>query len=163
MNLQAVFQWANDSGFAAAVRESEYLFPLFNAIHVISLCALLGTIAVFDLRLLGVLFRAERASTVARNVLPVAWVSFAVAAISGIVLLFSEAARAYASPAFWAKMFLLLLAGLNPLVFHRTVFRRVDRWDESSAAIPWNAKAAGAASLLLWASILVAGRAMAYF
>lgn len=162
MSLQVAFQWVNDSPFSTAVRESEYLFPLFNAVHVIGICTLLGTIAVFDLRLLGILFPDERASTVARNVLPVVWISFVVAGFSGFVLLASEAARAYTNPAFWWKMFLLLIAGVNPLIFHFTVFRRVKEWD-SAAAIPWNARAAGAASLLLWTSILIAGRAMAYF
>lgn len=110
----------------------------------------------------SVYFSRVRASAVARNILPVAWISFLVAGLSGIVLLASEAARAYENPAFWWKMFLLLLAGANPLIFHFTVFRRVNEWDRA-AAVPWNARAAGAVSLVLWTSILIAGRAMAYF
>lgn len=162
MNLQSAFQWLNDTQFGVAVRESPLLFPLFNAIHILGLCALMGSIAILDLRLLGVIYRDEPVSEVARSVLRVTWVGFAVAVVSGFALLASEATRAYANPAFRWKLVLLALAGLNPLIFHTTIFRRVNEWDTGSA-IPWNARAAGAISITLWTGILVAGRAMAYF
>jgi hypothetical protein len=59
-------------------------------------------------------------------------------------------------------MILLVIAGLNPLIFHRTVYRNVLQWDEAAAA-PWRARLTAYLSLTLWSGIIVAGRAIAYF
>jgi hypothetical protein len=66
----------------------------------------------------------------------------------------------YRSPAFRIKVVLLILAGLNALIFHRTVYRDVAKWGPSS--VPARARLAGLASLLFWMAIIAAGRAIAY-
>ncbi len=68
----------------------------------------------------------------------------------------------YFNPVFRVKLVLLALAGLNPLIFHRTVFRGVAAWDQGVPA-PAGSKVAAVVSLALWASIIVAGRTIAYF
>jgi len=60
------------------------------------------------------------------------------------------------------KVVLLLLVGLNPLIFHTTIYRRVAEWERDHRS-PWRARVAACVSLLLWGSIIVAGRAIAYF
>jgi len=81
---------------------------------------------------------------------------------SGFLLFWAEAAKSYLNPAFRVKVVLLLLVGLNPLIFHTTVYRRVTEWEREHRS-PWRARAAACASLLLWSSVIVAGRAIAYF
>jgi hypothetical protein len=56
---------------------------------------------------------------------------------------------------------LLLLAGLNVLVFHLTVYRGVSAWDRVSVP-PLRARMAGALSLALWFGLIAAGRAIGY-
>jgi hypothetical protein len=68
----------------------------------------------------------------------------------------------YTNPSFRAKLILLALVGLNPLIFHTTVYRRVHQW-ESQHVAPWRARTAAIASLTLWGGIIIAGRAIAYF
>jgi hypothetical protein len=68
----------------------------------------------------------------------------------------------YTNPAFRVKLILLALVGLNPLIFHTTVYRRVHEW-EALHVSPWRARAAAIASLTLWSGIIIAGRAIAYF
>jgi hypothetical protein len=60
------------------------------------------------------------------------------------------------------KLVLLALAGLNPLIFHTTIYRSVAAWD-SAASTPSRSKAAAVLSLTLWGGIIVSGRAIAYF
>jgi hypothetical protein len=60
------------------------------------------------------------------------------------------------------KLVLLVLVGLNPLIFHTTVYRRVAEWELQHRS-PWRARVAACSSLLLWGGIIVAGRAIAYF
>jgi hypothetical protein len=82
--------------------------------------------------------------------------------VSGFLLFWSKAEQCYGNPAFRLKLLLLLLAGLNPLIFHSTIYRSVATWGES-ADTPNRAKLAGVLSLALWSAIIVSGRAIAYF
>jgi hypothetical protein len=160
--LQHICQIFYDSHFGTMIRESNNVFPIIETIHVLSITLLFGTIAVLDLRMLGLLLRPISVARVARNVLPLTWSGFAVSFVSGFLLFWAEAAKNYPNPAFRAKMLLLLLAGLNPLIFHTGVYRRVTEW-ETLRLSPWRARAAAIASLLLWSGVIVAGRAIAYF
>jgi hypothetical protein len=67
----------------------------------------------------------------------------------------------YHSPAFRIKMLLLALAGVNAVVFHRTVYRDAANWDPA-AGVPGRARLAGLLSLVFWIAIIAAGRAIAY-
>jgi uncharacterized protein DUF6644 len=155
-------QWLNDTAPATALRESLWVFPIVETIHVLAIALLAGSIAILDLRLLGIILRGERVTTVARQVLPVVWTGFGILTVSGLMLFAAEAAKSYSNPAFRIKLLLLVLAGLNPLVYYRTVYRRIAAWDQH-AKTPLAARLAGAASLTLWAGIIAAGRATAYF
>jgi hypothetical protein len=129
---------------------------------VLGIALLAGTVAFVDLRLLGLILKKERVSQVAGQILPLTWVGFAAMIGSGALLFLAEAAKSYYNPAFRFKMFLLIVAGLNPLIFHSTVYRHVSSWDESPIA-PWRARLTAYLSLTLWSGIIVAGRAIAYF
>jgi hypothetical protein len=159
--LQAC-QWLNDTQLATAIRESEIVFPLIETVHVLAIALLAGTVAIVDLRLLGLILKRERVSQVAGQILPLTWVGFAAMAGSGVLLFLAEPTKSYYNPAFRFKMLLLIVAGLNPLIFHRTVYRNVAQWDEAAAA-PRRARLTAYLSLTLWSGIIVAGRAIAYF
>ena len=154
--------WLNDTAPATALRESLWVFPIVEGIHVLSIALVAGSIVFLDLRLLGVLFRGERVTTVARQVMPVVWTGFGVSAVSGFALFSAEASKCYFNPAFRLKLLLLLLVGLNPFIYYRTVYRRIAEWD-TAIKTPLAARFAGAASITLWTAIIAAGRATAYF
>jgi uncharacterized membrane protein len=120
-----------------------------------------GTVAVVDLRLLGLIMKNEPVSRIARQVLPWTWAGFAVMFVSGVLLSIAEAATNYFNWAFRVKLILLILVGINPLIFHLTVYRKVNTWDVANVT-PTRARAAAVCSLALWASIIVAGRLIAY-
>src|ERR1017187_7019704 len=120
MSLLQVCQWLNDTRIATSIRESDVVFPVLETIHVLAITLLAGTVAIVDLRLLGLILRRERVSQIDRQILPLTWVGFAAILGSGVLLFLAEAAKSYANPAFRFKMLLLLIAGLNPLVFHST-------------------------------------------
>jgi len=160
--LQHLCQILYDSRFGTMIRESDNAFPIIESVHVLSITLLIGTIAVLDLRMLGVILRQVPVTRVARNVFPLTWTGFCVSVMSGFLLFWSEAAKMYTNPAFRIKIVLLLLAGLNPFIFHTTVYRRVHEWEELHLS-PWRARAAAIASLTLWSGVIIAGRAIAYF
>jgi hypothetical protein len=160
--LQHLCQLLYDSRIGTAIRESDNAFPIIESIHVLGITLLVGTIAVLDLRMLGVILRPVPVTRVARAVFPLTWSGFAVMFASGFLLFWSEAAKNYYNPAFRIKLVLLMLVGLNPLIFHTTIYRQVHEWELQERS-PWRARAAAVVSLTLWSGIIIAGRAIAYF
>jgi hypothetical protein len=150
-------RWLEQTSLGSAVRESLWLFPAIETLHLLGMAALLGTIAVFDLRLLGWLMPRQRVSDLGKRLLPWTWAAFALQVITGATLFMSEAVKVYTNPAFRLKMLLILLAGLQALIFHRTVYRNGATWGDAEVS-PMRAKIAGLVSLLLWLAVVAAGR-----
>ena len=160
--LQHFCQILYDSHFGTAIRESDNAFSVIESVHVLSITLLVGTISILDLRMLGLVLREIPVTRIARSVLPLTWAGFGMMLTSGFLLFWAEAAKNYLNPAFRVKIVLLFFVGLNPLIFHTTVYRRVTEWELDHRS-PWRARAAACASLLLWGGVIVAGRAIAYF
>jgi hypothetical protein len=160
--LQHFCQFLYDSQTGTAIRESDYAFSIIESIHVLGITLLAGTIALLDLRMLGLILRPISVARIARSVLPITWAGFAVMFVSGFLLFWAEAAKNYSNPAFRIKLLLLALVGLNPLIFHTTIYRRVQEW-ETLERSPWRARAAAIASLALWSGVIISGRLIAYF
>jgi hypothetical protein len=154
-------QWIADTHFATAIHKSPYWFPIIEGIHTLGIIGVVGPIVALDLRLLGVFMKKEPVSAIARQVLPWAWTGFSFMFITGLLLSVAEAATNYFNWAFRLKLILLVLVGLNPLIFHLGIYKKVNLWDRSSAT-PFRARAAAISSLVLWAGIIVAGRLIAY-
>jgi hypothetical protein len=113
------------------------------------------------LRLMGLTFRDEPVSKLARRFLPWAWAGFLIQVITGLLLFSSEATKMYGNIGFDIKMLLILVAGINAFVFHEISYRSVGKWDNDPVA-PIGARAAGLISILLWFGIVAAGRWIAY-
>lgn len=107
------------------------------------------------------IFGQQPASRIAAALLPWTWVGLGLMLLSGLPLFASEAADLYGNIAFRIKLALLLLAGMNALLFHLTVFRGVAQWD--IGATPLAARAFAGISILLWTGVIVAGRLIAVF
>lgn len=134
-----------------------HLFPAIETVHVLSLTIVVGTIAMVDMRLLGVASRDSAVSRLAREVLPWTWIAFVMAAVSGALLFMSKAETYYNNLQFRFKFLFMLFAFLNMLVFHFGVFRRIRDWDYKLPP-PTAARVAGALSLGLWITVIFFGR-----
>lgn len=162
MNSGALWQNLENSSFGSTIASSEWMFPTFEAIHVIAIVAVIGAIAIMDTRLLGLTSANRTVQALARDTLPVTWIAFALAVASGLLLFVSKATSYMANPYFLWKLALMALAGLNMAVFHRYISKGMDRWGAPGAAIPLNAKMAGALSLVLWMAIPFCGRVIGF-
>jgi len=156
-DLLTFCKWLEATALASEIRESLWLFPAIETVHLFGVVLLVGTTSAFDLRLLGWTMRGQRPAELGRRLLPWAWAGFAVQVTTGFLLFSSEAVKCYGNLAFRIKMLLLLLAGLNALVFHLTTYQKIDHQDASEGS-PLGARIAGAASILLWLGIITAGR-----
>ena len=149
-------KWLEQSWVGGSIRQSLWLFPAIETVHLLGMAVLVVTITIFDLRILGWTLPRTRVSVVGQRLLPWAWGAFALQVVTGTLLFSSEAVKVYLNPAFRVKMLLIVVAGAQALIFHRTVYARVANWDDDSS--PLGAKLMGCVSILLWLGIVAAGR-----
>jgi hypothetical protein len=156
MSVEDVLTQLQDLSFPTQIRESGWLFPTIETVHVFALVLVVGSIMTVDLRLLGLANKERSFSELAGEMLPWTWVAFAVAATAGLMMFSSKAVVYYGNIPFRLKMCCLLLAGVNMGLFHWLGTRHVHIWD--SKRPPRAARFAGGASLVLWITIVAAGR-----
>jgi hypothetical protein len=161
MTLFDLCQRIQDSAFATALLESQYMWLLVESAHVLGLSLSVGLIIVTDLRLIGRFRRNEPVSEVLEQLRPWLLVGFAVMFLTGGLLFVSEAAKVFASPWFKLKMLFLLLAGVNAAWFEVKLGRKLDAWNDA-AILPIGARIAGWTSLGCWTAVIVFGRWVAY-
>src|SRR5262245_16937301 len=143
------------------VRESIWGFPILVGIHIITLVFSVGIVLWLDLRLVGVSMTGVPVSRVYRRLMPLAFLGFTVMMLSGATLLTGFATSAYKNPYFRVKLVALLIAGINALVYHTNVERRISLWDRSPVP-PAAARMAGIVSIVAWTTVILAGRMMSY-
>ena len=153
-------RWLEGTAVAVAMRESAWLYPTVETLHILAFIVLVGATAMFDLRLLG-LSRRVAVTGMAGHVLPWARAGLLVAAPTGVLMFMSDATATAANPAFRLKLVLIGVALLNVAVFHRWTFKSVRAWD-CDVEVPIAAKLAGGLSLALWATVVACGRLIAY-
>jgi type III secretory pathway component EscS len=156
MALEQALTRLQDLPLPTQIRESDWMFPTIETVHVFALVLVVGTIMTVDLRLLGFANKERPFSQVASEMLPWTWAAFAVAALAGMLMFSSKALTYYSNIPFRLKMVCLLLAGINMVMFHWLGTRHLEAWDRGRP--PRAAKLAGGASLLLWTTIVAAGR-----
>ncbi len=161
MVLNGLWQALEASSVGSFVAGSEWAFPTLESIHVIALVTVVGSIAIMDLRLLGIASRDAAVTVMSRDTLPWTWGAFLLALCTGSLLFVSKATSYMANPYFLAKMACLALAGINMAAFHLSTWRTVHNWD-NSLQIPTAAKVAGALSLLFWFGVVFFGRVIGF-
>jgi hypothetical protein len=154
---RAVGDWPS----SVALRESLYVWPLLESTHVLTLMLFAGTAMMLDLRLLGVSFRQVPASQFTGRLLPWTRVAFALMAITGVALVYSNPVRYYLNLFFRVKVLLLIVAGVNIWWFHSRTHLTVGEWD-GDVTPPRAARMAAIVSLAAWTGVIVAGRMVAY-
>ena len=158
MALDPLFQWLYATAAGEVIRENESLFPWLEAIHVLAITLVVGSIAIVDLRLIGVSSLDRTVTRLTKDVLPLTWIAFAVALMTGVLMFISNAVNYAHNFYFQIKILLLVLAGINMLFFHFVVGRDVDSWGVSAQTTPLRARVAGGTSLLLWVGVVAFGR-----
>ena len=161
MLIAVITSWLEQSWLGVAIAKSDWLFPTIETIHVIAIALVVGSIVALDLRLLGLSWQKRAVTEVAEDVLPLTWVCFVIAVVAG-ALMFVSAARKYAYDLpFQLKMILLILAGVNMMIFHSFTYKRVRAWNHR-VITPRGARVAAALSLLFWICIVGCGRLVGF-
>jgi len=151
--LLPFIQWCENTGVGAAIRASQWLFPVIESIHLLALALIGGAVLIVNLRLLGLGLRRQPVAQLARDTQPWLVGGLVVMVGTGILLFLSESVKCYYSPAFRLKMIFLVPA----IVFTFTVHRKVATADEQAVKPFWSALVA-VVSVTLWSVVGASGR-----
>ena len=139
---------------------SAWGWPACESIHFIGLSLLVGMIATFDLRLLGL---AKRISIGAlHRLVPFGVLGYLLNVVTGAMFLVTEPDQYIYNPAFQFKLTFMTLAGINVLVFYLVVYRTMKKTEPGEDA-PRSAKVVATASLCLWIGVIVCGRLLTFY
>src|SRR5215470_11060761 len=120
MSVPDILSSLESSQLAGRIRDSLYLFPFIESFHVLGLTMVFGTIAIIDLRLLGIASTQRSFRKVAADVLKWTWAAFALTVTTGLLMFITNADVYFHNAYFRTKMVLLILAGINMFVFEVT-------------------------------------------
>ena len=152
--------WLEATSLAAAMRGSVWMYPIVEIVHIVGFAILVGSIAMFDLRVLG-FAGSLPVKAVGRHLLPWAVASLGLIVPAGLLMFSAHPLELASSAVFQLKLALIGAAGVNAAIFHAGAYRGVLSWNEGRPA-PLAAKAHAAASLLLWIAVISCGRLLAY-
>ena len=161
--LQDLIDWLGATPASQVIQQVFWIIPTVQTVHILAISVVVASMAMFDLRLLGLAGMRHSVQSLSRRFLPWLWGALIVLAISGSILIAGEPKRALGNPAFLAKMCMLAAVIAVTLGF-QTVLKRDLAGGSADLAPPHlrMAKTVGLLSLVLWAGIAVAGRLIAY-
>ena len=154
--LLPFFQWCEATWLGQLVRDSLWLFPVIEAVHLLGLSLLGGALLMVDLRLLGLGARNQSIAEIERGARPWLVAGVAVMLSTGSLLFLSEAVKCYHNPSFWVKITTLPFA----LLFTFAVRQRIA--SREGFATSWRSRLLATASLALWFTVAAAGRWIGY-
>ena len=121
MRAADVFEWLDGTYLAVSIRQSPWLFPAIEIVHIVGFIFLVGSAFLFDLRLLGIA-RKLSVKDVANYVLPWSRRSLLIVVPTGFLLFISQAKALSTNGVFGLKLILILFALTNAGFFHRFTF-----------------------------------------
>ena len=161
MHLAGFLQWLQDTRFSSIMRDSVWAEPIVETVHVLALTLFFGFAVLLDLRLLGFVLKTRPISEVLKQLNHWLTIGYIIMISTGILLFIGDPVSFYSTFPFKLKMVLLIFVGINAAIFNMTIGKRTAEWDISPTP-PWQARTAGIVSLVLWISIIAAGRVIAY-
>jgi hypothetical protein len=152
--------WLYNTSFSTFVRDTSWVIPGTQSIHIIAIAAVVGSALVSDLRLAGVLATDESPSTVVRRHLPWMWGALIVLLLTGLIMAIGEPDRVVPNTLFWVKMGLVVLAFTLTLLFRRPLLDpefslEHATWARLVKPLAWG-------SLAIWVAVIICGRWIAY-
>jgi hypothetical protein len=120
-----ILQALEQSGFAAAIRQSTWAYATANVGHILALTLFAAAVAIMDLRLLGA-FAAAPPAAVVRPARRMAVVGLLLMATTGSMLFAAEATHVASNPVFQIKAALIGLEIVNAVLVARVLAPALD-------------------------------------
>jgi hypothetical protein len=156
--IRELCRWLAGTALSEQIQETFWVIPTVQIVHIVSIAIVMTSMAMLDLRLVGIAGRRQSLPEMAGRFLPWVWTALVVLLCSGTILIIGEPGRDLLNTVFWLKMSLLATALLLTFTFQHMLRRNKTFWDRNRTA----AILLGSVSLLVWVGIIGAGRWIAY-
>ena len=131
--------------------------PIVQTFHLLGIAVIMSSVVLLDLRILGLALPSQDVQELTRRVMPWVWWTLPVMLLSGSMFVFARPRRYFTNPIFGLKFALMIPAIALAAVLHLVSVRGSKYWPDSLST-----KVIAAVSLLLWISVVLAGRWIAY-
>jgi hypothetical protein len=158
---ETVLHWIYDLPVSQIIRIRGFFAPILF-LHFLSSMFVVVSISKIDLRLMGIAYKRKPVSELLEEFLPWTWWSFAIAAISGLLLFTAKAPSFYNNVSFRMMILFIGCAGVNMWVFQTFTYRSIAKWDSNGPTV-FAAKVAGGLSLVFWLAAWAFGISIGYF
>ena len=173
--IRPLFEWLSETSNSIALREAFNVYPWLLTSHVISTSWFAGLILMMDLRLAGIGNLSTPLVQIQKRLFPWQMITMVISFATGGFLFYGDPMRFYPNFWFWLKALLMLLAAVNAVAFHMTIYKEALEklevkltearswvsWD-FSGVVPYKARVAGFLGAVLWAAVIISGRMIAY-
>jgi uncharacterized membrane protein SirB2 len=150
--------WLGATSLSGHIQDAFWIIPTTQSIHILSIAIVMTSMAMLDLRLVGIAGRRQSIPAMAGRFLPWVWTALVVLLCTGTILIIGEPGRELQSQVFWIKMALLAVVIVLTAIFQAVLRRDRGFWETNRPA----AVLLGSVSLLIWIAIVAAGRWIAY-
>jgi hypothetical protein len=161
MTLNQICHWIDQTALSQWIAAAGWVVPSVQTIHILAIAVVASSALMIDLRLIGVFWANRPVEAVKARFLPLIWWPLLVLLTTGIIMIIAEPARSLKNPAFQLKM-LLLIAALTATWLFQVLHRRNAAFGDVAGPRA-AAVTLAVVSILLWSSIIFAGRWIAYF
>jgi len=156
---EALLSFSQQSGIYA-IMNSRWGWPIVESLHFFGLSLLIGTVGLFDLRMLGFVRQIPLAAM--HKLIPFGVAGYLLNVLTGIMFFTSVPDQYLYNPAFQTKMLFMIGAGMKMLVFYRFAYQEI-KLTGAGQDLRTNTKVFAAVSLLCWMGVITAGRLITFF
>ncbi len=162
VTLNEICHWIDQTALSQAIQVTNWVLPTVQTIHILAIAAVASSALMIDLRLIGVFWANRPMKEVTSRFLPLVWWPLLILLATGVIMIVAEPTRSLKNPAFQLKM-LLLVAALAVTGLFQFLQRRNASFGDPRSGPRAAAVTVAIVSMLLWSSIIFAGRWIAYF
>lgn len=136
---------------------SDWLIPISQSIHIISVSILFTAAVLISTRLLMAANPGRTVSQLTKTLVPWMWAALGALVLTGTIQTIAEPVRQFVTPFFWAKMIMIVVVMAMTTVFAATVRANAPSWDVAASRPP-AARLFAITSIALWVAVIVCGR-----
>ncbi|MDP3738810.1 MAG: hypothetical protein Q8R02_15555 [Hyphomonadaceae bacterium] len=160
MNIHDFSAWLSATPPSQVIQNNFWIIPTIQSIHILAICVVISSASLINLRLVGIVGRADPVAGFASRYLPWTWTALVVLLLSGSILIVGEPDRTLGNGIFWSKIALVATGLILSLAFAIPIRKNPTFWESSGDGV--RAKLLGAVSLAVWIAVIFCGRWIAY-
>jgi hypothetical protein len=154
MTIAEFSDWLSATPVSQYIQVTDGLIPALQTVHIICVAVTFAAALMVDLRVLGTGLKSESLKAVSDRFIPSIWVCILILLATGALLIIAEPARTLSNPSFYLKLTALFLAIVVTLW--------LKGFAQGSRPVTGLPVLAAIVSMLLWMTVIVAGRYIAY-